>query len=399
MTDDRRTICKRCGFTNIPGDQFCGSCGAFLEWEGQPTADAAGAGDPATSPAPPADPAPDHGASWGAPYGDALPAPVPVPAWPDEEDEEDLVRCPACGIANPSSRTFCQSCGTTLAAAERVEEASHDQIAAAVAMTPAAPPAAGTTTATPGREPTGAKRGIPSWVVGVGVIGVLVGVALVLAGRGAARQGPRDGRDRIGGRAVGRRRAARARGPARRRCVGARHARAARALGREGLIVGRQPAEVRGVDGHRRRPRDLWQEGSQQEKDQWIEVSFDPSRADTLLIRNGYQASQAAYRGNRRLKDILVSVDGGKAIPVRLKDTTKAQQVDLGGVTGAKTVRITIVSTYAGQATSIQGTPIDDTAVSELSVLGVPGADGMTRAAVWSGRTRRASRVPRGGTR
>ena len=116
-----------------------------------------------------------------------------------------------------------------------------------------------------------------------------------------------------------------------------------------------------------------WQEGSQQEKDQWIEVSFDPSRADTLLIRNGYQASQAAYRGNRRLKDILVSVDGGKAIPVRLKDTTKAQQVDLGGVTGAKTVRITIVSTYAGQATSIQGTPFDDAAVSELSVLGVPG--------------------------
>ena len=25
-----------------------------------------------------------------------------------------------------------------------------------------------------------------------------------------------------------------------------------------------------------------WQEGSQQEKDQWIEVSFDPSLADTL---------------------------------------------------------------------------------------------------------------------
>ena len=68
-----------------------------------------------------------------------------------------------------------------------------------------------------------------------------------------------------------------------------------------------------------------------------------------------------------------MSVDGGKAIPVRLKDTTKAQQVDLGGVTGATTVRITIVSTYAGQATSIQGTPFDDAAVSELSVLGVPG--------------------------
>ena len=373
MTDDRRTICKRCGFSNIPGDQFCGSCGAFLEWEGQPTADAAGAGDPPTSPAPPADPAPDPGASWGAPYGDALPAPVPVPAWPDEEDEEDLVRCPACGIANPSSRTFCQSCGTTLAAAERVEEASHDQIAAAVAMTPAAPPAAGTTTATPGREPTAAKRGIPSWVIGVGVIGVLVGVALVLAGVALRGKGPETG-------ATGS--AAAPSGVASSASPGSSAVAASSEPGtpvplvlsgaKASSSVGNRPkfAASMAIDG------DLatsWQEGSQQEKDQWIEVSFDPSRADTLLIRNGYQASQAAYRGNRRLKDILVSVDGGKAIPVRLKDTTKAQQVDLGGVTGAKTVRITIVSTYAGQATSIQGTPFDDAAVSELSVLGVPG--------------------------
>ncbi len=374
MTDDRRTICKRCGFSNIPGDQFCGSCGTFLEWEGQPTADAAGSADPPASPAPPADTTPDPGASWGAPYGDALPAPVPVPAWPDEEDErQDLVRCPACGIANPSSRTFCQSCGTTLAAAERVEEASHDQIAAAVAMTPAAPPAAGTTTATPGREPTAAKRGVPSWVIGVGVIGVLVGVALVLAGVALRGKGPETGAT---GSAAAPSVAAGSASPGSSAVAASSEPGTPVPLVLSGAkassSVGNRPkfAPSMAIDG------DLatsWQEGSQQEKDQWIEVSFDPSRADTLLIRNGYQASQAAYRGNRRLKDILVSVDGGKAIPVRLKDTTKAQQVDLGGATGAKTVRITIVSTYPGQATSIQGTPFDDAAVSELSVLGVPG--------------------------
>lgn len=373
MTDDRPTICKRCGFSNIPGDQFCGSCGAFLEWEGQPTAGMAGAGDPPVSPTPPADPAPDPGASWGAPYGDALPAPVPVPAWPDEEDEEDLVRCPACGIANPSSRTFCQSCGATLATAERVEEASHDQIAAAVVMTPAATPPPGTTTPTPGREPT-AKRGIPSWVIGAGVIGVLVGVALVLGGIALRGKNPETGATgsaanpsgaAVGSASPGSSAAAASSGPGTPVPLVLSGAKASSSVGNRPKY-----AASMAIDG------DLatsWQEGSQQEKDQWIEVSFDPSLADTLVIRNGYQASQAAYRGNRRLKDVLVSVDGGKAIPVRLKDTTKAQQIDLGAVTGATAVRITIVSTYAGQATSIQGTPFDDAAVSEVSVLGVPG--------------------------
>jgi uncharacterized OB-fold protein len=375
MTDDTRTICKRCGFSNIPGDQFCGSCGAFLEWEGQPTAGAAAAGDPPASPMPPSDPAPDPGASWGAPYGDALPAPVPVPAWPDleDEDEEDLVRCPACGIANPSSRTFCQSCGATLAAAERVEEASHDQIAAAVAMTPAPTPVAGTTTPTPGSDPQAARRGLPSWVIGVGVIGVLVGVALVLAGVALRGKGPDTGAT---GSAAAPSGVVSSASPGSSAVAGSSEPGTPVPLVLTGAkassSVGNRPKfqASMAIDGDLKTS---WQEGSQQEKDQWIEVSFDPSLADTLIVRNGYQASPAAYRGNRRLKDVLVSVDGGAPIPVRLKDTTKAQQVDLGGVTGATTVRIMIVSTYAGQATSIQGTPFDDAAVSELSVLGVPG--------------------------
>ncbi len=371
MTDDTRTICKRCGFSNIPGDQFCGSCGAFLEWVGQP---AAGAGDPPVPPTPAADPTPhDAGASWGAPYGDALPASVPVPAWPDEDDEEDLVRCPACGIANPSSRTFCQSCGATLAAAERVEEASHDQIAAAVSMTPTPAPVAGTTTTPPGRDSKSGSRGIPSWVIGVGVVGVLVGVALVLAGVALRGKSPETGATGSGAVPSS---AASSESPGSSVAAGASEPGTPVPLvlnsAKASSSVGNRPKyqASMAIDG------DLatsWQEGSQQEKDQWIEVSFDPSRADTLVIRNGYQASQAAYRGNRRLKDVLVSVGGGDPIPVRLKDTTKAQQVDLGGVSGATSVRITIVSTYAGQATSIDGTPFDDAALSELSVLGVPG--------------------------
>ncbi len=33
MTDQSTFPCSRCGFANAPGDQFCGSCGAFLAWQ------------------------------------------------------------------------------------------------------------------------------------------------------------------------------------------------------------------------------------------------------------------------------------------------------------------------------------------------------------------------------
>ncbi len=116
-----------------------------------------------------------------------------------------------------------------------------------------------------------------------------------------------------------------------------------------------------------------WQEGSAKEKGQWIEVSFAPSRADTLVIRNGYQASNALYSGNLRLKDVLISVNGGKATKVRLADAKKAQTIDLGGVSGATTIRVTIVSTYPSKKTAVAGTPFDDAAISEIKVIGVAG--------------------------
>jgi hypothetical protein len=389
MTDDSRTICKRCGFSNVPGDQFCGSCGAFLEWEGQaaPPAEA----NPGTPDAPGSPDAPPVEATttasqavWGAPYGDPLPTPPPA-AWPDDEDDDrddapddaygagdGLVRCPACGIANPAGRTFCQSCGTTLAAAPRVQEASHEQIAAAVAMTPEPEPLEGATNGRTGGRPNG-KGGVPPWVLGIGVVGLLVGVAIVLAG--VALRSPSPDTGATGSGAVPSSSAAAGESPGASGPAGSPSspgtpvalvltARASSSVDRPKF----QPAMA--VDGD---PDTAWQEGKPQEKDQWIEVRFDPSRADTLIIRNGYQASQALFRGNRRLKDILVTVNGGKAIPVRLKDTMKAQEVDLGGVTGASKVRITIVSTYPGEQTSVAGSPFDDAAVSEISVLGVPG--------------------------
>jgi hypothetical protein len=116
-----------------------------------------------------------------------------------------------------------------------------------------------------------------------------------------------------------------------------------------------------------------WQEGATNEKGQWIEVSFDPARVDAVVLNNGYGASTALYKGNLRLKAVQISVDGGKPVEVTLKDTPKAQTVKLGEHPGATRLRITIVSTYGSVKTSVAGTPFDDAALSEVSVIGLAG--------------------------
>ena len=104
-------LCRRCGAANTGGDQFCGSCGAFLEWEG----DAAPAPDdrrrcvpldppplaPAAGPAEPA--APDR-------------APRPNRRSPPPPPTPGFAVCPTCGSGNPPGRTFCHSCGKLLVA-------------------------------------------------------------------------------------------------------------------------------------------------------------------------------------------------------------------------------------------------------------------------------------------
>ena len=92
-----------------------------------------------------------------------------------------------------------------------------------------------------------------------------------------------------------------------------------------------------------------------------------------MVIRNGFVASTALFRGNLRLRDVLISVGSGAPLAVRLKDTPSAQRIALGGVSGATTVRITIVSTYASVKTAVKGSPFDDAAVSEIQVIGVNG--------------------------
>lgn len=404
MTSDSQLICRRCGYRNVPGDTFCGSCGAFLEWEGQPAgADApppAQAGDPdvpavggggeagPSSPgglaAPPVTGAPP--AAWSP--GPAV-ASSAAPAQPTAQAPDlGLLRCSACGIANPATRTFCQSCGAKLAEAARIADPSATQIAAAVAA-PNRPPAAPVTNVQAGTRPTASKggsRGLIGWIVVLGLLGVLVGVGVVVGGSLLKGQAPASeartapsasggtsssgapaspGDASASGSAPGEGQPSASAGPAPVKLA----LTGATASSVVGDLEKFQPGMA--IDGD---PKTSWQEGAKVEKGQWIEVAFAPASVSRVVIRNGYGASTALYKGNRRLKDVLISIDGGPPKAIRLKDTSKAQTIALEGPAGATSLRITIVSTYAGTKTAVTGTPFDDAAVSEVQVLGVPGS-------------------------
>ncbi len=378
MTADSRLICRRCGFHNVPGDQFCGSCGAFLEWEGEPETDAV------LVPASPRDP--DVPVVTAAPGpGPAAPAPPRAEA-PAPVEDPGLIRCPACGIANAASRTFCQACGTKLADAQRVAQPSAAQIAAAVAASggpPAATTAAVRTVRTQPEEPS--SRGLGRWIVLVAFAGLLIGASVV--GASFLLQGEGPASEATSGPSVPG--VATASGEAPSGAPGSSAASGAPSAPASGApakpvalvlsgatassVVGDlarfQPASA--IDGD---PATAWQEGDTVEKGQWIEVAFEPARVTAVILSNGYNASKALYRGNRRLKDVRISVNGGAPVEVRLDDTPEPQRIKLPATDAATTLRITIVSTYAAAKTSVSGTPFDDAALSEIVVLGVPGS-------------------------
>lgn len=197
MTESAVVICRRCGFGNVPGDRFCGSCGAFLEWEGEAETAPGPAPEPVPSPVLEATPAVAEPVP-AAPAGASAPAPAsPGPVAPAAQDGApgDLVRCPVCGTANLPTRTFCQSCGGKLAGAARVAEMPADRIAAAVAAVPAPRPRAAAVSGPASARPVAkadAPRsgGIPGWLIAMILLGVIVGVAVVAASTLLRSEGP-----------------------------------------------------------------------------------------------------------------------------------------------------------------------------------------------------------------
>jgi predicted nucleic acid-binding Zn ribbon protein len=148
-------ICSNCGFQNAPGDEFCGSCGQFLAWEGEQPASSEGEATPTTgegqSTPPTGDQAltggqlPADTTTGGGSAGAGQTQPFP-PNWTSSTEQSveanpagggtgqttggqaadsrtggpalgtrpRLIRCPICGTANEPARSFCLKCGSRL---------------------------------------------------------------------------------------------------------------------------------------------------------------------------------------------------------------------------------------------------------------------------------------------
>lgn len=344
---DGTVICRRCGVANTAGDQFCGSCGAFLEWEGDPTeAPAPATPEPATPEpaAPPATPAPPTTRT----------APLPPPP-ATSGASIGMISCPSCGTLNPPGKVFCQSCGTDL------RDAAHPGGGGA------AP--AGTRKAQPGKS-----GGMPFWLPIVIVIGALAGIAFVVVGivmrpapvlPGATTEPsvtftptllPSAGASSGGSPGAS---GPPTTGSVQLTLTGAKAS----------SIVGNRAKfkADRAIDGNLET---CWQEGVADEKGQWIEVSFAPSRIDYVVIYSGYQLSHDAFLGNLRPQNVLVSVNGGTPVAFILADAEQPQRLNLDDSPGATTVRIEIVSSFPATATSYPGSPFDDLAITEIRVYG-----------------------------
>ena len=305
----------------------------------------------------------------------ATPAVTAVPA---TAAGGDLVRCPACGVANAGSRTFCQACGTKLAEAGKVGAISQDQIVAAV-NAPSKPVTVTATTLRQTDDDEGGAGGILKWVAIMAVLGVIVGVAVVLGGNLLRGEGPQSGASPLPSQQGS---SAAPSGSGTPTESDAPSDAPTEAPENEALVL--TDATASSVVGNREKfqpdraidsdPETCWQEGAEDEAGEWIEVTFAPATVSVIELTNGYNASKALYRGNLRLREIEITIDGGVPFTTELEDTGKPQRVNVPNVEGATSVRITIVSTYPAKETAVQGTPFDDAALGEIVVLGVPGS-------------------------
>jgi ribosomal protein L40E len=109
-------ICKRCGAHAAVDESFCGSCGAFLEWEGERVVVEAG-----TPTEVPASAAHEHPVA-APPAGPVAVQPAPPlerakprsPSAPVRRAEPGDIFCGQCGHFNDPERRFCRRCGSRL---------------------------------------------------------------------------------------------------------------------------------------------------------------------------------------------------------------------------------------------------------------------------------------------
>ena len=351
-------ICRRCGVANPTGDQFCGSCGAFLEWEG----DAAKEVESDAAPQDEQDAVQEDwsGRTFPSPQIPPEQVPKPRPASPPPDAPQPMpgfTVCQTCGSGNPPGRTFCHSCGNLLSKqpandAGAGPKPTHDResrripgwlpivivaglvigavvILVTVVLRPSAPPsvAAPSATFTPTLEvppsitapPASAGPTIP-----VGSLAPGAGVQLTLTGASASSVAA-DTPD----------------------------------MAASNVIDGRLDTR--------------WQEAVGSAPGEWVEVTFATARLDYLVIYSGFQLSHDAFVATKRPQNVVVTVNGGSPVGYVLQDSELPQRIDIADTPAATVVRIQIASTYPAAASAYPGSPIDAATISELRAFGAAG--------------------------
>ncbi|HEX5013817.1 MAG TPA: zinc ribbon domain-containing protein [Candidatus Limnocylindrales bacterium] len=359
-------ICRRCGVANPAGDQFCGSCGAFLEWESDaaPEADTA-AGPPPGGPLPAQDPVTEDwsGRTFPSPPITAEPPPPPpppppVPAPDAPQPMPGFTVCPTCGSGNPPGRTFCHSCGNVLAkaptsAAGTGPKQTHD------------------------REP----RRIPGWLPLAIAAGLVVGVVVILVTVVLKPSAPPSvalpsatltptlevpPSITVPPPASG----------------GATTAAGSSAPGStvQLTLAGASASSVAAdtpdmaaanvIDG---RLDTRWQEAVGSAPGEWVEVTFATARLDYLVVYSGFQLSHDSFVATKRPQNVVVTVNGGSPVGFVLQDSELPQRIDIADTPGATVVRIQTASTYPAAASAYPGSPIDAATISEIRAFGAAG--------------------------
>jgi ribosomal protein L40E len=373
MADD--TInCSRCGAANAAGDEFCGTCGAFLEWQGreatppasEPDAPASDVVEPSAPPSAPPSPVPPSLAQ-PLPQGPAAELPAigaaAGPGAAPQTPQAGFTICPHCGSGNPPGRTFCHKCGKLLARTE---------------------PAAGSGAAGGKAAEQRRSRGIPGWLpilIGaglvVGIIVVLVTVVLkpaapppaalpsatltpTLAVPPSVSVPPPSASSSAGGASAG---PSTAPGSSVQLTLTAATA---------SSVAADTPdvAAANVIDG---RLDTRWEEAVGSAPGEWVEVTFDASRLDYLVVYSGFQLSHDSFVATRRPQNIVVSVNGGAPTGFVLADSETPQKLDVADASGVTVVRIQIATTYPASASAFPGSPIDAAAISEIRAFGAVG--------------------------
>ena len=260
---------------------------------------------------------------------------------PDEIVKPQLptgIICPACQTDNEPTRRFCKSCGTPL-----------------VAPTPLV-------------EKRRTVRGRPAWVwvvilvpvlIVAGIAGFAIAAGLkssnILGGSSPSPSSSVPGSPAASGGSGGQ----------------VVHELAAKTIKASSQLGGRSNARWspgKAIDGKKETS---WQEGVDGSvKGQWIEVTFaNPGDITSITILAGNQAGEANYKANLRPRHITLRADGGDPREFELKDEFGPQDIAFIGHVDAK-LRLTIIDTYAAEKTSLEGSPFEDCAISEIQFFG-----------------------------